>query len=151
MKINSKQKKTLIGVVVSLVLVGLVTYAFLTNVLNQSGVSVQTVDGMKVALYTMPYGDFVPSPPKSGLNTIDIRLIEDNNRPVAGAKVEVEYGMDGMEGGGGFVAEADRSSGPGAYSGVANFGMAGSWKVRVKVSRQGEQEREAFYTLTVND
>ena len=150
MKMNSRLKKTLIGAVVLLVLGGLVTYAFLTNVLNQGGLSVQTVNGMKIALYTVPYGDFNPSSPKSGINTIDIRLLEGNNRPVAGAKVEVEYALDGMEGGD-FVAEPDRSSGPGAYSGIANFAIVGSWKVTVKVSRQGEQEREAYYTLTVDD
>ena len=150
-RVGPRAKRTILGVLVALALAGLVVYAFLANVLGRSGLSVQTVGDMKIALYTIPNGYAGPNPPKSGLNTVDVRLLDVRNRPISGAMVEVEYAMDGMGEGGKFVAMPELSNGPGAYSGVANFGMAGSWQVRVKVTRQEGQESEARYSLTVKD
>ena len=74
----------------------------------------------------------VPSPPKSGSNTLTVS-VTDAGKPVSGAAVSIHVDMVGMSMPADFQATPGGT--PGQYIAAVNLGMAGKWKLTVAVQQ----------------
>lgn len=83
-----------------------------------------------------------PTPPKTGDNTFEVMVMDQNGQPVTDADVSVEFYMAAMpemkmpemRNRVDLKHEAD-----GRYRGAGNVMMAGGWDVTVRVSRNGQE------------
>jgi nitrogen fixation protein FixH len=82
-----------------------------------------------------------PAPPKTGENTLEVMVMDENGQPVTDANVSVEFYMAAMPSMNmpemrNRVDLAHESGG--RYRGTGNVMMAGGWDVTVTVSRGGQ-------------
>jgi Cu(I)/Ag(I) efflux system membrane fusion protein len=79
-----------------------------------------------------------PEKTKAGENTLRLKIVDKNGKPVNDAEVTFQYtmAMAGM-----MVSKAEaKLSKDGFYETKANFGMKGEWEVTVRVRRLGQKE-----------
>ena len=105
-----------------------------------SGPQEQKIGGMTLALST------VPTPPRVGENTLQIRLTSEKGEAITHAKVSVSYTMP-MPGMNPVGVEAALSK-EGFYEAKANLAMGGTWEVTVKTTIPGKPEVKAIFTVT---
>lgn len=83
-----------------------------------------------------------PAPPRTGENTFEVTVADQNGQPVTDANVSVEFYMPAMPS---MNMPAMRNrvdlahDGGGRYRGQGTVMMAGSWDVTVRVSRGGRE------------
>jgi len=82
-----------------------------------------------------------PSPPRKGGNTIRVRLVGNDGKPVGGAQVDVTFFMPAMPAMGMAAEHASATlgdKGNGSYEGPVQLTTGGTWQVTVTV-RRGSQ------------
>jgi len=82
-----------------------------------------------------------PSPPHKGSNTVRVKLISSDGKPVAGAQVTVTFFMPAMQEMGmaamkTLVNASDK--GGGLYEGRGDLGSGGTWQVTVTATQNGQ-------------
>ena len=83
------------------------------------------------------------SVPKSGDNALTISVTDAQGKPVTGAQITTSVAMTSMDMGTTHPAVAEK--GAGQYAATVNFGMAGPWRVQVKVAAPGQKvQAKAF-------
>jgi Cu(I)/Ag(I) efflux system membrane fusion protein/cobalt-zinc-cadmium efflux system membrane fusion protein len=81
-----------------------------------------------------------PSPPHQGKNAVQVKLSRDG-KPVAGAKVTVQFFLPGMPQMG--MAEMKSTAqlndqGNGSYAGQVELGSGGTWQVTITAKQSGK-------------
>jgi len=82
-----------------------------------------------------------PSPPHKGSNTVRVKLISSDGKPVAGAQVTVTFFMPAMQEMGmaamkTLINASDK--GGGLYEGHGDLGSGGTWQVTVTATQNGQ-------------
>jgi nitrogen fixation protein FixH len=75
--------------------------------------------------------------PKAGDNTLQITLTDAEGKPVTGSKITTSVAMTSMDMG--TTHPTVKDLGSGKYATTVNFGMAGPWRVQVKVVSPGQK------------
>lgn len=82
-----------------------------------------------------------PSPPRKGMNTVEVHLTGPDGKPLSGAQVNVTFFMPAMPamGMGAMHAIANLTDkGQGVYSGPLQLGSGGTWQVTIVAARYGQ-------------
>lgn len=83
------------------------------------------------------------STPKAGDNSVTLGITDAQGKPVTGATITMSVAMTSMDMGTTHPAVTEK--GAGQYATVANFSMAGPWRVKVKVTAPGQKpQTKAF-------
>jgi len=82
-----------------------------------------------------------PSPPRKGKNTVQVKLMSSDGKPLSGAKVTVRFHMPSMPAMG--MAEMNataqlKDQGSGTYTGELELGSGGTWQVTISVEQGGK-------------
>ena len=77
------------------------------------------------------------STPKAGDNPLTISITDAQGKPVTGAAITTSVAMTSMDMGTTHPTVTERGSGH--YAATVNFGMAGPWRVKVKVTVPGQK------------
>ena len=82
-----------------------------------------------------------PSPAHKGKNKVEVKLTSADGKPLAGAKIRVQFHMPGMPEMG--MAEMNSNAelneqGNGAYDGQLNLGSGGTWQVTITAEQGGK-------------
>lgn len=84
------------------------------------------------------------------VSPIKMKVFDNKGNPVKGAKVSVEFKMEGMSMKQGDVSMAAKESGDGLYSGNANLQMEGDYTAAIKVEQNGKKyEQEKRFSLVL--
>jgi hypothetical protein len=83
-----------------------------------------------------------PNPPEAGPVTITVEVKDAQGSPVEGASVSLTSGMVGMSHGG--MRGQLEDAGGGQYQGSGSFGMRGSWRLDISVSKEGATSEQTF-------
>jgi len=84
--------------------------------------------------------------PKAGDNTLQITVTDAQGKPVTGAGVAATVAMTSMDMG--TTHPAVKDIGNGKYAATVNFGMAGPWRVKVKVTPPGQKPITKAFDFT---
>ncbi|MCQ6278506.1 FixH family protein [Bacillus sp. EB600] len=85
------------------------------------------------------------------VSPIKVKVIDNKGNPVKGAKVSVEFNMEGMSMSNGNVSMTAKETGDGLYSGNANLQMEGDYTANIKVDKTGKKfEQEKRFSLVLN-
>jgi Cu(I)/Ag(I) efflux system membrane fusion protein/cobalt-zinc-cadmium efflux system membrane fusion protein len=82
-----------------------------------------------------------PSPPRKGANTVQVKLIGVDGKPVAGAQVSVTFFMAAMPAMGMAAQHAAatlQDKGQGLYEGPLALDSGGTWQVTITAQRGGQ-------------
>lgn len=83
----------------------------------------------------------VPSPPRKGANSFQVRLTGSDGKPVSGAQVQITFFMPAMPAMGMSAMRAQYSlvdKGGGAYEGQGQLPTGGTWQVTIVARREGK-------------
>lgn len=82
-----------------------------------------------------------PSPPRKGMNTVEVHLTGPDAKPVSGTQVNVTFFMPAMPGMGMGAMRAAANltdKGQGVYAGSLQLGSGGTWQVTIVATRNGQ-------------
>jgi hypothetical protein len=80
---------------------------------------------------------------KEGRNEITVMITDKNNKPVEGAKVEINPWMPKHEHGAMWTPQVTETGG-GVYKSVVPLGMGGHWEFKIHISKDDAEDRVVF-------
>ena len=94
-----------------------------------------------------------PNPPRSGDNSIEVKVTDRNGAPVTDATVKAEFMMPAMPSMNMPAMRADTMLAhlsDGRYAGAAQLSMAGTWTTTISVTRPGQAPVTKRLSLNAN-
>lgn len=93
--------------------------------------------------------DSIPQPPRTGANSFEVRVQDEDGRPVTDARMTLALSMPSMSMGG--PTATAKHVGDGVYTATADLSMAGEWRTRLSVTRPGRRAVTASFDFLADD